>query len=151
MVDELRLHFLAGPARIRTAVVIYVRVLVVRTSSLEPLVFVPGAAYLVPGTRTCKRPTGCRIRGTGVCLVREKLLVGRDYLITSCHEQSNAFLRRRMAKRSFPMERGSTAKHHPAAWNPQYSQRCRAEEFLLLCPTLKVMRRFSLSDFGEPR
>ena len=36
------------------------------------------------------------------------------------------------AKVSFPMERGSTAKHHPAAWNPKCSQRFRAEEFPLL-------------------
>ena len=54
------------------------------------------------------------------------------------------------AKRSFPMERGPIAKHHPA-WNPQCTQWFRAEEFLLLCPTLKVMPRFSLSDFGEAR
>ena len=35
------------------------------------------------------------------------------------------------AKRSFPMERGPTAKHHPA-WNPQCTQSFRAEEFPLL-------------------
>ena len=35
------------------------------------------------------------------------------------------------AKRSFPMERGPTAKHHPA-WNPQCTQWFRAEEFPLL-------------------
>ena len=35
------------------------------------------------------------------------------------------------AKRSFPMERGPTAKLHPA-WNPQCTQWFRAEEFLLL-------------------
>ena len=49
------------------------------------------------------------------------------------------------------MERGSTAKHHPAAWNPQCSQRFRAEEFPLLCPKPKVMPRFSLGDVGEAR
>ena len=38
------------------------------------------------------------------------------------------------AKRSFPMERGPTAKHHPAS-NPQCTQWfTRAEEFPLLCP-----------------
>ena len=51
---------------------------------------------------------------------------------------------------SFPMERGPTAKHHPA-WNPQCKQWCREEEFLLLCPTQKVMPRFSLGDVGEAR
>ena len=35
------------------------------------------------------------------------------------------------AKRSFPMEHGPTAKHHPA-WNPQCTQCFRAEEFPLL-------------------
>ena len=35
---------------------IIVHVLVVRTSSLEPL-DIPGAAYLVPRTGTCKHPT----------------------------------------------------------------------------------------------
>ena len=54
------------------------------------------------------------------------------------------------AKRSFPMERGPTAKHQPA-WNPQCTQWCRAEEFPLLCPTPKVMPRFSLGDVGEAR
>ena len=55
------------------------------------------------------------------------------------------------AKRSFPMERGATAKHHPA-WNPQCTQRSRAEEFPLLCPKPKVMPRFKLlGDVGEAR
>ena len=50
------------------------------------------------------------------------------------------------------MEHGCTAKHHPpAAWNPQCSRRYRAEEFPLLCPTLKVLPRFSLGDVGEAR
>ena len=35
------------------------------------------------------------------------------------------------AKRSFPMERGPTAKHH-SAWNSQCTQWFRAEEFPLL-------------------
>ena len=53
------------------------------------------------------------------------------------------------AKRSFPMERGPTAKHHPA-WNPRCTQWFRTEEFPL-CPTPKVMPRFSLGDVGEAR
>ena len=48
------------------------------------------------------------------------------------------------------MERGPTAKHHPA-WNPQCTQWFRAEELPLLCPTPKVMPRFSLGDVGEAR
>ena len=35
------------------------------------------------------------------------------------------------AKRSFPMERGPTVKHH-SAWNPQWTQWFRAEGFPLL-------------------
>ena len=54
------------------------------------------------------------------------------------------------AKRNFPMERGPTAKHHPA-WNPQCTQWFRAEERKLLCPTPKVMPRFSIADVGEAR
>ena len=79
--------------------------------------------------------------------------MSRDSLIarSTCYKQSNAFLqRRRKAKRSFPMERGPTAKHHPA-WNPQCTQWFRAEEFPLLCPTPRVMSRFSLGDVGEAR
>ena len=48
------------------------------------------------------------------------------------------------AKRSFPMERGPTVKHHQPVWNPQCTQWFRAEEFPLLCPTPKVIPRFSL-------
>ena len=51
------------------------------------------------------------------------------------------------AKRSFPMERGPTATHHRVR-NPQCTQWFRAEEFPLLCPTSKVMPRFSLGDVG---
>ena len=55
-----------------------------------------------------------------------------------------------MAKRSFPMERRTIAKHHPA-WNPQCTQCFRAEEFPLLCPKPEVMPRFRLCDVGEAR
>ena len=54
------------------------------------------------------------------------------------------------AKRRFPMESGPTAMHHPAL-NSQCTQWFRAEEFPLLCPTPKVMPRFSLFDVGEAR
>ena len=54
------------------------------------------------------------------------------------------------AKRSFRMERGPTAKHHPA-WNPQCTQCFLTVDFPLLCPTPKVMPRFSLGDVGETR
>ena len=48
------------------------------------------------------------------------------------------------------MERGPTAKHHPA-WNPHCTQWFRAEEFPLLCRSPKVISRFSLGDVGETR
>ena len=48
------------------------------------------------------------------------------------------------------MERGPTAKHHPA-WKPQCTQLLRAEELSLLCPTPRVMPRFSLGGVGEAR
>ena len=49
------------------------------------------------------------------------------------------------------MERGPTANRLPA-WNPQCTQWFRAAEvFTLLCPTPKVMPRFSLGDVGEAR
>ena len=55
-------------------------------------------------------------------------------------------------KRSFPVQRGSTSKHHhPSAVNPQCTQRFRAEGVPLLCPNPKVMPRFSLCDVGEVR
>ena len=56
------------------------------------------------------------------------------------------------AKRSFPMERGPIAKHHPAAWNPRCTQRFfRAEEFPLLYTKPKVTPRFGLGDVVEAR
>ena len=109
----------------------------------------------IPGTwyGTCKHPTDyANQRYTGVCLARKKLIVSRDYLITrTCYKQSNAFLmRRRRRSAVFPMERGPTAKHHPA-WHPQCTQWCRAEERKLLCPSPKVTPRSSLGDVGEAR
>ena len=58
--------------------------------------------------------------------------------------------RRRRRSAVSPWNVGPTAKHHPA-WNPQCTQWFRAEEFPLLCPTPKVMPRFSLGDVGEAR
>ena len=49
-------------------------------------------------------------------------------------------------KRSFPMESGSIAKHHPA-WNPQCTKKPRK----LLCPEPKVVPRFGLGDVREAR
>ena len=59
-------------------------------------------------------------------------------------------LQRRTRSAASHMERGPTAKHHPA-WNPQCTQWFRAKGFPLLCPKPKVMPRFSLGDVGEAR
>ena len=76
--------------------------------------------------------------------------MSRDYLIArTCYKQRLPSATEK-AKRSFPMERGPTAKHH-SAWNPQCTQWFRAEELPLLCPTPKFMPRFSLGDVGEAR
>ena len=86
-------------------------------------------------------------------VLRVKLLVSRDSVIarSKCYKQSNAFFqRRRKAKRSFPMERGPTAKHHPA-WNPQCTQWLGQSFRSFLCPTPKVTPRSSLGDVVEPR
>ena len=50
--------------------------------------------------------------------------------------------RRRRLSAVSPMERGPTAKHHPA-WNPQCTQWFRAEESCHVC--------FSVGDVGEAR
>ena len=127
-------------------------------SSLEPLV--PGVAYLVPGTwyGTCNHPTDYRldyiseVRGS-VSRVKtpcEQGLPHCTYVLQAEQRLPNATEEK--AKRSFPMERGRTAKRHPA-WNPQCTQWFRAEEFplLCLCPTPNVMPRFNLGDVGEAR
>ena len=54
------------------------------------------------------------------------------------------------AKRSFPMELGPTAKHHPA-WNPQCTQWLGQSFRSFLRPTPKVAPRSSLGDVGEAR
>ena len=54
------------------------------------------------------------------------------------------------AKRSFPIERGPTAKHH-SAWNAQCSGLGQRSFRSFLCPTPKVTPRSSLGDVGEAR
>ena len=104
-----------------------------RTRSLQKYL-VPGAVH-ASTQQTTSKYTNQRY---GRLSCAKKLLVSRDSLIarSTCYKQSNAFLqRRRKAKRSFPMERGPTAKHHPA-WNPQCTQWFRAEFPLLPLPYL---------------
>ena len=118
-------------------------------SSLEPLV--PDAAYtwyLVRYMQAPNRLYKSEVRGS-VSRVKtpcEQGLPHYTYVLQT--EQRLPHATEEKAKRSFPMERGPTAKHHPA-WNPQCTQRFRAEEFPLLCPKPKVMPRFSLGDVAE--
>ena len=118
-------------------------------SSLEPLV--PGAVYLVHVTvhASTQQTTNQRYEGLSraqkLC---EQGLPHCTYVLQA--EQRLPHATEEKAKRNFPMERGPTAKHHPA-WNPQCTQWFRAEEIPLLCPTPKVMSRFSLGDVGEAR
>ena len=115
-------------------------------SSLEPLV--PSAAYLVPGTRYIQAPNRVQKQRYGGLFRAEKLHVSRDYLITRVTSRATPCTcdGEDKEKHSFPIERGSIAKHHPA-WNPLCTQKPRK----LLCPKPKVMPRFSLGDVGEAR
>ena len=105
-------------------------------SSIEPLV--PGAAYLVPGTvharcnipgtwySTCKHPTDYKsgIRGS-VSRLKTPCEQGLPHCTYVLQAEQRLPHATEKAKRSFPMERGRTAKHHPA-WNPQCTQWFRA-------------------------
>ena len=90
--------------------------------------------YLVPVHANTQQTAESEVRGS-VSRVKTPCGQGLPHYVVLQAEQR---LPREKAKRSFPMERGSTAKHHPAA-NPQCSQRFRAEGFPLLCPKPKVM------------
>ena len=104
--------------------------------------------YLVRYMQAPNRLYKSEVRGS---VSRVKTPCEQGLLIArTCYEQRLPHATEENAKRSFPMESGPTAKHHPA-WNPQCTQWFRAEEFPLLCPTPKVMPRFSLGDVGEAR
>ena len=86
--------------------------------------------YLVPSTVHASTQNTIQIRGTGVCLARKKTpceqgLPHCTYVLQAEQRLPHATEK---AKRSFLMERGPTAKHHPAC-NPQRTQWFRAESF----------------------
>ena len=100
--------------------------------SVSSLLFqVQHTSYLV---RYMRAPNRLPFRGTGVCLARKTRC---DQGLPHCKYALQAEKRlpraAEKAKRSFPMERGPTAKHHPA-WNPQCTQWFRAEFPLLPLP-----------------
>ena len=109
----------------------------------------------IPGTwcGTCKHPTDYKsevrksvLRVKTPC---EQGLPHCTYVLQA--EQRLPHATEEMTKRSFPIERGPTAKHHQhPAWNAQCTQWFRAED-PLLCATPEVMLRFSLGDAGEAR
>ena len=118
-------------------------------SSLKPLV--PGAAYtwyLVRYMQAPNRLYKSEVRGSlsRVKTPCEQGLPHYTYVLQA--EQRLPHATEEKANHSFLMERGSIAKHH-RAWNPQCTQRFRAEEFPLLCPIPKVMPHFSLGHVGE--
>ena len=87
----------------------------------------------IPGTwyGTCKHPTDNKseVRGS-VSRVKTPCEQGLPHCTYVLQAEQRLPRATEKAKRSFPMERGSTAKHHPA-WNPQCTQWFRAEEFSL--------------------
>ena len=105
-----------------------------------------------------KRLYKSEVRGS---VSRVKTHCEQGYLIArTCYKQSNVFLMRRRRRRSAVSQLNvdplrSTAlrgiRSGRPAWSPQCTQWLRAEEFPLLCPTPKVMPRFSLGDVGEAR
>ena len=107
----------------------------------------------IPGTwyGTCKHPTDYKseVRGS-VSRVKTPCEQGLPHCTYVLQAEQRLPHATEKAKRSFPMERGPTAKHHPV-WNAQCTQWFRAEEFPLLRPKPKVMPRFILDDIGEAR
>ena len=99
---------------------------------------------------TSQHKTGYSIRGTGVCFARKKpcqqLLPHHRCLYVLKAEQRLPHATEEEEKRSFPVECGFIAKHHPA-WNPQRTQKSRQ----VLCPKPKVVPRFILGDVREAR
>ena len=122
-----------------------IRVLVVRTPVSSLSFQVQHTWYLVRYMQAPNRLYESEVQGS-VSRVKspcEQVLPHCTYVLQA--EQRLPHATEEKEKRSFSMERGPTAKHNPA-WNPQCTQWFRAEEFPLLCPTPKVMPRFSLGD-----
>ena len=100
---------------------------------------VPGAAYLVSGTRYIPAQNRLRHHQRYGGLFRgEKSLSGVTTLLEVLQvlraERRLPHATEEKEKRSFPVESGSIAKHHPA-WNPQRTQKSRQA----LCPKPKSL------------
>ena len=92
---------------------------------------IPGNWNLVRGTRHIQAQPGYTIRGMGVYFARKSFFeqgLPDDRQVLHA-EQRLPHGTEEKEKRSFPMEHGSIAKHHPA-WKPQCTQESRQP----LCP-----------------
>ena len=106
-----------------------IRVLVVRTPVSSLSFQVQHTWYLV---RYLQAPKRLQIRGTGsVSRVKNPYEQGLPHYTYVLQAEQRLPHATEKAQRSFPMERGPAAKHHPA-WNPQCTHWFRAEEFPLL-------------------
>ena len=105
-----------------------IRVLVVRTqvSSLSLRVQHTSTWYLVRCMQAPNRLYKSEVRGS-VSRVKTPCEQGLPHCTYVLQAEQRLPHATKKAKRSYPMERGPTAKHHPA-WNPQFTQWFRAEE-----------------------
>ena len=135
--------------RTAAAVVLYDTSTRCTYSILEPLVQVQRTWYLVRYMQAPNRLYKSEVRGS-VSRVKTTCEQGLPHCTYVLQAEQRLPHATEKAKRSFPMERGPTAKYHPV-WNPHCTQWFRAEEFPLLFPKPKVMPRLSLGDVGEER
>ena len=102
-----------------------IRVLVVRTPVSSLSFQVPHTWYLARYMQAPNKLYKSEVRGSVSCVKTpcEQGLPHCTYVLQAEQRLPHATEK---AKRSFPTERGSTEKHHPA-WNPQCTQWFRAE------------------------
>ena len=111
-----------------------IRVLVVRTPVSSLSFQVQNTWYLVRYMQAPNRLYKSEVRGS-VSRVKTPCEQGLPHCTYVLQAEQRLPHAKEKAKRSFPMERGPTAKHHPA-WNPQCTQWFRAEELPLLSAPL---------------
>ena len=105
----------------------------------------PGATYLVPGTVHASTQQTTNQRYGGLSLAKktpcEQGLPHCTYVLQA--EQRLPHATEEKAKRSFPMERGPTAKHH-RAWNPQ----CVGRTHTIVRLKTRMRRKDGTENFG---
>ena len=136
---------MCGTAAITIYVYSYIRILESRVTSFQ----VQHTWYLDHGRGGTRYTQNRRQnqRYGGLFCRKNSLCAGSTYIQVLRTEQ---FLHHETEeeeeKRSFPMERGSIARHHPP-WNSQCTPKSRRR----LCPKPNVTPRFSLGDVREVR